>query len=296
MFSTSTMASSTMAPRAITKPASTIVLMVVPRAVEHQPGRDQRHRDGDDADQRAAPVEQEQRQDDHDQQRAEHQRLAEVVRAPPRTKVAGRKMVVSMSKPGEPGPHLVDGGLDALRDVERVAPRELLDDHHETRAAVDDRVADERLVVLRRRVATSPMRMDSPPRLADDDLGQLGGLERSAGRGGRRAVGSAVSMKPPLPTTEPLVYLRMPASRASPVDSMTSSSVMPFASSSCGADLDDLHVDALAPDRPRWPRRAPAAGGPGSSSTRSSTGRSPRRPSTRCRSSSPGWSTRAAAA
>ena len=32
MFSTSTMASSTMAPSAITKPASTIVLMVAPRA------------------------------------------------------------------------------------------------------------------------------------------------------------------------------------------------------------------------------------------------------------------------
>ena len=32
MFSTSTMASSTMAPRAMTKPASTIVLMVAPRA------------------------------------------------------------------------------------------------------------------------------------------------------------------------------------------------------------------------------------------------------------------------
>ena len=37
MFSTSTMASSTMAPSAITKPASTIVLMVAPRAYSTSP-------------------------------------------------------------------------------------------------------------------------------------------------------------------------------------------------------------------------------------------------------------------
>ena len=51
--------------------------------------------------------------------------------------------------PGKAGPQLVERLLDAVRDLERVRARELLDDEQQARVAVvDDRVADQRLVVL----------------------------------------------------------------------------------------------------------------------------------------------------
>ena len=157
MFSMSMMASSTTTPTAITRPARIIVLIVAPE-VEHQQRRHQRHRDGDHADQRrcatrrgtAARI-------DHDQHKPSSSASVRLWIAVS-MKSAGRKIVVSMSMPGRPGLHLVDRVLDALRDVERVAPRQLLDDQHEARTVVDDRVADERLVVLLRRSATSPRR------------------------------------------------------------------------------------------------------------------------------------------
>ena len=62
--------------------------------------------------------------------------------------VAGRKIVVSISMPGQAGRELVERLLDAVGDVERVGPRELLDDEHQARAVVDDGVADQRLVVV----------------------------------------------------------------------------------------------------------------------------------------------------
>ena len=52
--------------------------------VEHQPGREQRQRDGDDADQRGAPFVQERDEHQHDQDAAEQQRVGQVVDARPR--------------------------------------------------------------------------------------------------------------------------------------------------------------------------------------------------------------------
>ena len=63
-------------------------------------------------------------------------------------KVAGRKIVGSTSIPVRPGRQIVERRLDALRDVQRVRPRELLDDEQQARPVVDDRVADERLVAV----------------------------------------------------------------------------------------------------------------------------------------------------
>ena len=65
-----------------------------------------------------------------------------------------------------------------------------------------------------------------------------------------------------------------PASSASAVDVMTSSSVTLFARSRAGSTCTCEHLQPLAPDRRRWRRRGPGAGGPGSSSRRSSTCRS----------------------
>ncbi len=80
-------------------------------------------------------------------------------------KVAGRKMVVSISTPGKTRPHLVDRLFHAPRHVERVRPGKLLDDEHQARAVVDDGVARERLVV-------------------DDDVGHV--AEQDRGAVGRR--------------------------------------------------------------------------------------------------------------
>ena len=71
MFSTSMIASSTTTPSAITNPARTIDVDRLPRAVEDQPGGDQRERDRDEADQRGAPLEQERAEDEDHEQRAD---------------------------------------------------------------------------------------------------------------------------------------------------------------------------------------------------------------------------------
>ena len=48
--------------------------------------------------------------------------------------------------PGQSRLELLEGVLDPTRHIERVRPRELLDDQHHARAVVDDRLTDERLV------------------------------------------------------------------------------------------------------------------------------------------------------
>ena len=59
-------------------------------------------------------------------------------------KVAGRKIVESISMPGSPGLQRREHLLDAARHVERVGPRQLLDDHHQADSVVDDGIADHR--------------------------------------------------------------------------------------------------------------------------------------------------------
>ena len=56
--------------------------------------------------------------------------------------VAGLKIVESISMPGRPGLQRRQRLLDAARDVERVGPRQLLDDHHQADFVVDDGIAD----------------------------------------------------------------------------------------------------------------------------------------------------------
>ena len=60
-------------------------------------------------------------------------------------KFSARKMWVSIVTPGQARLKLLDRLVDVARHLQRVAPRILLDDQQQARAAVDDRVAGERL-------------------------------------------------------------------------------------------------------------------------------------------------------
>ena len=131
---------------------------------DHQPG--ERHR----VDGGAAPVEDEHRrhQRERDRQQADRRDppLVEERRAGSRRtsrnpsssamlrlwievlmKFDWRKIVVSNVIPGRPGLQRVDHLVHVAGDIERVAPRQLLDDEQQAGTVVDDRVADQRLVV-----------------------------------------------------------------------------------------------------------------------------------------------------
>ena len=116
--------------------------------VQHQQRRHQRQRDGHQADHRDPPLVEEGNQD--------HERPAGSRAAAPRLrlwidvlmKLACRKILVSKTTSGRPGCSDLITSSTSLGDVESVAPRQLLDDQQQTRAVVDDRVADERLVVI----------------------------------------------------------------------------------------------------------------------------------------------------
>ena len=116
-------------------------------------------------------------------------------------KVAGRKIEASTSMPARPG-----GAGERLPrrpgHVERAGARELLDDEEQAGAVVDDRVADQRLVILDhvRDVRRGGDRRRSVDRL-DRELRPVGGRDRqdvldaeplvgrvdeAAGAGGRR--------------------------------------------------------------------------------------------------------------
>ena len=113
---------------------------------DHRRGHE-RQRDRDEADQRRPPLEQEHDQDHEDEDAAEDQGVRQVVQR--LLDEAGRPedRVIDVDA-GQARAELVEGFLDAARDIERVRPRELLDDEHHARTVVDDRLADERLVIL----------------------------------------------------------------------------------------------------------------------------------------------------
>ena len=104
----------------------------------------------------------------------------------------------------EAGPQLVERLLHAARDLERVGTRQLLDDEQQAGAAVHDRVADQRLVVLdhvrdvaephgRRQLGAAP-----PPVPSSGTRARCSGVTR--GRTWRTwSRWLAVSMKPPVP-------------------------------------------------------------------------------------------------
>ena len=150
MFSTSMIASSTTTPMATTSPARTITLMVVSRQVEHQDRRDQRQRDGDQADERRAPLEQEGGDDEDHEQHADQQRRREVVDRLLDEGGRPEDRGVDLDS-GKPGPQLVHRVVDSLGDLHGVGPAELLDDQQQAVAFVDDALAPDRLVVLAHR-------------------------------------------------------------------------------------------------------------------------------------------------
>ena len=135
------------------------------------------------------------------------------------------------------------------------------------------------------------------PRLADDHLGQLGRSRRSAGCGGSSSRWLGVSMKPPVPMIEPARCTGgCPASSASAVDlhhlverdalaAISSGATCTTCISMRSPQIADVghagHTQQAGPDRPVRDHRL-------------IDHRDVVR--TRCRSSSPGWSTRAAAA
>ena len=155
MFSMSMMASSTTTPRAMTKPGEHHRVDRGARAVEHQPGGHQRQRNRHHADQRGPPLVEEERRARGP--RADEPSSSALVRLSIASsmKVAGRKIVVSISMPGSPGRSSSSAASTPSRDLERVGPGELLDDEHQARAVVDDGVADQRLVVRMTTSATS---------------------------------------------------------------------------------------------------------------------------------------------
>ena len=117
-----------------------------PAQLEHESGGHQRQRDRNEADERRPPVEQEDDQDDEDQDRTEEEGLRQVVEGDvdERRRTEDRRVDLD---PLEARPELVDRRFHTARDVERVRPRELLDDEHDARTVVDDRIAEERLMI-----------------------------------------------------------------------------------------------------------------------------------------------------
>ena len=111
--------------------------------VQRQPGRHERQRHCDDADQRHPPFVQERAEDQQDQDRADDDRHDQVM---DRHLDEGRRPEdggVDVH-PRKPRPQIGQHFFHAARHVERVGPRQLLDDHHQTGTVVDDRVADHR--------------------------------------------------------------------------------------------------------------------------------------------------------
>ena len=92
--------------------------------------------------------------------------------------------------PGQAGSHLVERRLDPPRHLERISPRELLDDEEQARAVVDHGVASQRLVVDEHlgHVAEHDR---LPSALLDDHLGHvLGRDDRQDVADGELLIGS----------------------------------------------------------------------------------------------------------
>ncbi len=186
MFSTSMIASSTTAPSDHqARQGHRVDGRAAP--VEHEHGGYQRQRDRQQTDQRHAPLEQEQRQDDHDQYEAEHQCLGQVGNGHLDEVRLLEHLGVEVD-PCHPRLEFLDSPLDFVRHLQGVCPRQLLDYQHQPGTAADDRVADQRLVPLGHR----------------RDVPQPHGLARLAGdRGLRKVLGSHYGQD--IPDADPLV-------------------------------------------------------------------------------------------
>ncbi len=115
--------------------------------MQDEAGREQRQRDRHEADDRRAPLEQEGEQDGDDEQAAERKGGRQVAerRLDERGRTEDRRVEVDA---GQPGLELLERLLDTAGHVEGVGPRKLLDDEQQPGSVVDDRVAEQRLVVL----------------------------------------------------------------------------------------------------------------------------------------------------
>ena len=144
MFSTSMIASSTTIPNAITKPASIIVLTDGAGLEQDEARREQRQRNGDDADDRGAQFVKEDEYDSRDQHAAQQQRPRQI----------GDRVLDESRRPEDcridlnpwkAGLHSLQRLLHPTGDGERVAPGKLFDDEHEARAVVDNGIANHAL-------------------------------------------------------------------------------------------------------------------------------------------------------
>ena len=111
--------------------------------VEYEGAGDQRQRDGDDADQRGPPLE-EKRAEHHDHEQAPDQQGGGAILERQLDEGRGPKDLGVDLDPGKTGLQRRQGLVHTARHVQGVGPRQLLDDHHEARTTVDDRVPDHR--------------------------------------------------------------------------------------------------------------------------------------------------------
>ena len=144
MFSTSRIASSTTIPNAITKPARIIVLTRGAGQEQNEAGRQQRQRNGDDADDRSAPLVKEDEDDSRDQQAAQQQCPGQIVDRVLDESRRPEDCRIDLD-PWKTGLHSLQRLLHPAGDGERVAPGKLFDDEHEARAVVDDGIANHAL-------------------------------------------------------------------------------------------------------------------------------------------------------
>ncbi len=180
-FSTTTMASSTTMPMASTRPN---MRQVVQRKAEHahqEERADQRHRNGDDGDDRRAPRLQEQHDDEHHQ----HDGLEDRVRRPRRPGLLdefGRIVDDPIFQPGRKIlRQLRHRFLDPLRRIDGVGPGQL--EHAE---ADGGRLVEIGVHAIVERGQLDPRHIlqahDGVVGLLDDDLAELVGLDQTTER------------------------------------------------------------------------------------------------------------------
>ena len=111
--------------------------------VEYEGSRDQRQGDGDHADQRGPPLE-EKRAEHHDHEQAPDQQGGGEILERQLDEGRGPKDLGVDLDPGKTGLQRRQGLVHPARHVQGVGPWQLLDDHHEARTTIDDRVPDHR--------------------------------------------------------------------------------------------------------------------------------------------------------
>ncbi len=115
--------------------------------VQDERGGHERKRNGEEPDQDRPPFEEERRGDEDREHAGDDEREHEVVHRMLDERRRPEERGVRLH-PGQTGPKVLERRLHALGHGERIRAGELLDHEQETVGIVDDRVADQRLVVL----------------------------------------------------------------------------------------------------------------------------------------------------